>query len=42
MEKIDIQREDVLKVIYFITAIAQSQNSGSMQGALSFKEDLMG
>lgn len=32
----------MLKVIYFITAIAQSQNSGSIQGALSSKEDLMG
>lgn len=42
MRKIDIQREDVLKVIYFITAITQSQNSGSMQGALSSKGDLMG
>ena len=42
MKKIDIQWEDVLKVIYFITAIAQSQNSGSMQGALSSKGDLIG
>jgi len=40
--KIDIHKEDVLKVIYFISAITQSQNGGSMQGALSSKGDLMG
>ena len=28
--KIDIHKEDVLKVIYFISAITQSQNGGSM------------
>ena len=37
----DVYRDDVLKYIYFITAL-QAQSSASMYGALSFKKDSMG
>lgn len=42
MVTISINKNDILKSIYFITAIIQKQTSGSMQGALSSKGDLMG
>lgn len=42
MNNFDINKEDVLKAIYFITALTQSQGNSSMQGALSSKGDLMG
>nr|DAD64672.1 MAG TPA: hypothetical protein [Caudoviricetes sp.] len=42
MVTISINKKDILKSIYFITAIIQKQTSGSMQGALSSKGDLMG
>ena len=42
MVTISINRSDILKTIYFITAIIQKQTSSSMQGALSSKGDLMG
>lgn len=42
MITITITKKDILKSIYFITAITQKQNSSSMQGALSSKGDLMG
>lgn len=42
MVTISINKNDILKSIYFITAIIQNQTSGSMQGALSSKGDLMG
>lgn len=41
MITIPINKNDILKSIYFITAIIQKQTSGSMQGALSSKGDLM-
>ena len=42
MKKIEIKRNDVLKAVYFITALTQKQHGSSMQGALSSKGDLMG
>ncbi len=42
MTTIKIHKDDILKSIYFITAIIQKQTNGSMQGALSSKGDLMG
>ena len=42
MKNISVSRDDILKSIYFITAITQKQNSSTMQGALSSKGDLMG
>lgn len=42
MVTIPIKKNDILKSIYFITAIIQKQTSGSMQGALSSKGDSMG
>ena len=40
MITISISKNDILKSIYFITAIIQKQTNGSMQGALSSKGDL--
>lgn len=42
MTTIPINKNDILKSVYFITAIIQKQTSSSMQGALSSKGDLMG
>ncbi len=42
MKSLPITKNDILKSIYFITAITQKQNSSTMQGALSSKGDLMG
>lgn len=42
MKSVSINKEDVVKNIYFITALVQKQNSSSMQGALSSKGDQMG
>lgn len=42
MITISINKNDILKSIYFITAIIQKQTNGSMQGELSSKGDLMG
>lgn len=42
MITIEVNKEDILKSVYFITAIIQKQTSNSMQGALSSKGDLMG
>ena len=42
MRRVEIKKNDILKAIYFITAITQKQQGASMQGALSSKGDLMG
>ena len=42
MITVEVNKEDILKSVYFITAIIQKQTSNSMQGALSSKGDLMG
>lgn len=42
MRRVEIKKNDILKAIYFITAITQKQQGTSMQGALSSKGDLMG
>lgn len=42
MTEVTIQRNDVLKAIYFILSIAQAQKGNSMHGALSSKGDLIG
>ena len=42
MITVKVNKEDILKSVYFITAIIQKQTSNSMQGALSSKGDLMG
>ena len=42
MKRVSISKNDILKSVYFITAITQKQNSATMQGALSSKGDLMG
>lgn len=42
MKTITIKKDDILKSVYFITAIIQKQSSPTMQGALSSKGDLMG
>ncbi len=39
---IKIDKDDILKTIYFIVALTQRQNSSSMQGALSSKGDQIG
>lgn len=42
MKNIPIYKEDVIKGVYFIVCLAQSQNSSSMHGTLSSKGDLIG
>ena len=42
MAEVRIHRNDVLKNIYFIMSMAQSQKGGAMHGALSSKGDLIG
>lgn len=42
MDTITVTKNDILEIIYFITAITQKQSSSSMQGALSSKGDQMG
>ena len=42
MKTLKINKNDILKSVYFITALTQNQHSASMQGALSSKGDLMG
>ena len=42
MKTLEINKNDILKSVYFITALTQNQHSTSMQGALSSKGDLMG
>ena len=42
MKNIPIYKEDVIKGVYFIVCLTQSQNSSSMHGALSSKGDLIG
>lgn len=37
-----VTKNDILEIIYFITAITQKQNGSTMRGALSSKGDLMG
>lgn len=42
MKTLEVKRNDILKSVYFITALTQNLHSASMQGALSSKGDLMG
>lgn len=39
---VNINKEDILKRVYFITKLVQSQNGDTMQGALTSKSDAMG
>lgn len=42
MKNVEIKKNDILKAIYFITAIIQKHQGDSMQGALGSRGDLMG
>lgn len=39
---VHIKKEDIIKRVYFITKLVQSQNGDTMQGALTSKSDSMG